>query len=53
MSDGDGLPTTDPDMVHSMQAEYDQAFRTGSEDQLNAARFRLVGLLGPVTLDTP
>lgn len=40
--DADGLPTTDPEIVHGMQAEYDQAFRTGSEEELDAARFRLV-----------
>mmetsp|Transcript_5554 Transcript_5554/g.9693 ORF Transcript_5554/g.9693 Transcript_5554/m.9693 type:complete len:152 (-) Transcript_5554:386-841(-) len=36
------LPSTDPDMVHQLQTEYDQAFISGSQQSVDEARFRLV-----------
>ncbi|GFH21161.1 uncharacterized protein HaLaN_18404 [Haematococcus lacustris] len=37
----DALPTTDPEVVHNCQADYDAAFRSASQDEVDSARFRL------------
>ncbi|KAL6756557.1 hypothetical protein V8C86DRAFT_2647363 [Haematococcus lacustris] len=41
----DALPTTDPEVVHNCQADYDAAFRSASQDEVDSARFRLAWAL--------